>query len=54
MRFSYHVTAHYASAGLRVLYDGGNTTDAMAAWSNAVSEGVEYVFLEALREEPVK
>jgi hypothetical protein len=35
----------------RNLYRGSVIADAMAAWSKAVSDGEEYVMLEALREE---
>lgn len=33
-------------------YNGDQAADAMAAWSEAVSEGNEYAVLEALRERP--
>ena len=39
-----------SSAGNRGrLYDGPDVADAMAAFSKAISDGVEYVTLEALR-----
>lgn len=42
-----------ASAGNRGrLYDGTDAADAMAAWSKAISRGVEYVTIEALRDTP--
>jgi hypothetical protein len=31
-------------------YDGTDAADAMAAWSKAIQEGVDYVTLEALRD----
>lgn len=31
------------------LYDGTSIPDAMAAWSKGISDGKEYVMLEALR-----
>jgi hypothetical protein len=34
-------------------YDGTDAADAMAAWSKAISQGIEYVTLEALRDRPV-
>lgn len=33
------------------LYDGSDITDAMASWSQAISDGREYVTLEALRKQ---
>lgn len=32
-----------------VVYDGTDIADAMAAYSKAISDGVEYVTLESLR-----
>ena len=37
----------------RLLYDGTDAADAMAAWSKAIQDGVRYVTLESLRELPV-
>ena len=34
------------------VYRGDSVPDAMAAWSKAISEGKEYVMLEALKERP--
>ena len=40
-------------AGIYVTrYDGTDHADAMAAWSKAIQDGVEYVTLESLRELP--
>ncbi len=53
----YHITvdADYGPDGeYRKLYDGTDIPDAMAAWSKAVSEGVEYVMLEALADRSVR
>ena len=36
----------------RVPYNGPDAAEAMAAWSKAVTDGKEYVVLEALRERP--
>lgn len=36
----------------RTLYDGTDLADAMAAWSKAIEDGVEYVTLESLRRKP--
>jgi uncharacterized protein (DUF736 family) len=36
----------------RLRYDGIDAADAMAAWSKAISQGIEYVTLEALRDRP--
>lgn len=33
----------------RKVYDGPDAADAMAAWSQAITDGVEYVTLESLR-----
>jgi hypothetical protein len=38
----------------RTLYDGDDPADAMAAWSEAVTGGAEYVMLEALRKDDAK
>lgn len=40
---------YYVSSGKRTVYSGPDAADAMAAWSKAVTDGTEYVFLEALR-----
>lgn len=49
--YSYYVSAH-ASGVLTTLYNGKDAADAMAAWSEAITAGVEYVFLEALKDIP--
>ena len=36
----------------RKRYDGPDAADAMAAWSQAIEEGAEYVTLESLRDLP--
>ena len=36
----------------RNVYQGTSVPDAMAAWSKAISDGAEYVMLEALRKDP--
>ena len=41
------------SHGLKTRYDGTDAADAMAAWSKAISQGTEYVILEALRDRPI-
>lgn len=33
----------------RTLYDGNDAAEAMAIWSKAISDGVEYVTLESMR-----
>ena len=51
MGYRYLVDADAGNAGR--LYDGTDAADAMAAWSKAISRGVGYVTLEALRDRPV-
>jgi len=36
----------------RKRYDGPDAADAVAAWSQAIEEGAEYVTLESLRDLP--
>lgn len=38
----------------RVLYSGTDHADALAAWSKAIEDGVEYVVLESLRDTVTK
>jgi hypothetical protein len=38
--------------GVIYLYRGDNAADAMAAWSQAITDGREYVTLESLKETP--
>ncbi len=45
--YSYLVDSNAGNRGR--LYDGPDAADAMAAFSKAISDGVEYVTLEALR-----
>lgn len=49
-KYRYMVDAQ--SPGHLKLYDGTDVADAMAAFSKSISDGVEYVTLEALRELP--
>ena len=51
MSYHYLVDANAGNRGR--LYDGTDAADAMAAWSKAISRGVEYVTLEALRDRPI-
>jgi hypothetical protein len=53
MKYWYRVDADKGVAlegSYRKLYAGHDVADAIAAWSKAVSDGEEYVMLEALRE----
>jgi len=53
MEYSYYVSSDTDNPGndesYRKLYDGTDAAGAMAAWSQAVTEGCTYVVLEALR-----
>lgn len=49
MTYNYYVSADNGGKN-KPVYNGPDAADAMAAWSKAVSDGVEYVVLEALRE----
>lgn len=49
-KYNYYVSGTHT--GLRdVKYNGEQAADAMAAWSAAITDGYEYVVIEALREE---
>lgn len=48
-RYEYRHLVDAESGNRGRLYDGPDAADAMAAWSKAVSDGVEYVTLESLR-----
>lgn len=50
--FNFYVSADGGGKSYRALYNGGDAADAMAAWSKALTEGKEYIVLEALREVP--
>jgi hypothetical protein len=47
---SYHYLVDADAGNRGRLYDGTDAADAMAAWSKAISDGAEYVTLEALRD----
>lgn len=51
-QFNYYVAADNPPDKHKPLYNGADAADAMAAWSKAVTDGAEYVVLEALRERP--
>jgi hypothetical protein len=40
---------HRVESARRVLYDGPDNADAMAAWSEAIAHNLQYVTLESLR-----
>lgn len=40
---------HRVETAKRTLYDGPDSADAMAAWSDAITRRLEYVTLESLR-----
>lgn len=44
----YHQVIEQGPGTYRKLYEGHGHADAMAAWSKAISDGVEYVTLESL------
>lgn len=50
---SYHYLVDADAGNRGRLYDGTDAADAMAAWSKAISRGVGYVTLEALRNVPI-
>jgi hypothetical protein len=50
---SYHYLVDSSAGNRGRLYSGTDAADAMAAWSNAISQGVEYVTIEALRDLPI-
>ena len=47
--YRYLVEVRRSGDVTRRLYDGTDAADAMAAWSTAITDGGEYVTLEALR-----
>jgi hypothetical protein len=49
---SYHYLVDALPGNRGRLYSGTDAADAMAAWSKAISRGVEYVTIEALRDIP--
>ena len=53
---TYHFVVETDDARLtprhRRRYYGPDAADAMGAWSKAISQGIEYVTLEALRDRP--
>lgn len=48
--YNYYVAGDDGEGPRTAPYNGPDAADAMAAWSKAISEGAEYVVLEALRE----
>jgi len=50
--YNYYVAADNGDKNYRAKYNGPQVADAMAAWSKAITDGAEYVVLEALRERP--
>ncbi len=53
-RITYRYLVDSGAGNRGRLYDGTDAADAMAAWSKAISQGVEYVTIEALRDRPAK
>ncbi len=49
--YNYYVSRDDGERNVPV-YNGNDAAEAMAAWSLAITDGVEYVVLEALREIP--
>jgi hypothetical protein len=47
-KYSYFVTVQQPHTPSVDVYRGNDLAEAMVAWSKAISEGVEYVELEAL------
>ena len=49
MKIEYRYQVITQGSSYAVTYDGTSAADAMAAWSKAISDGAEYVTIEALR-----
>lgn len=49
-KYNYYVSVDEGDRHYKSRYNDMQVADAMAEWSKAISEGNEYVLLEALRE----
>ena len=49
-KYTFYVSADNGPNSRYAKYNGDQVADAMAEWSKAVSEGAEYIVIEALRE----